>query len=81
MSHTTLETPVPQNCMQLKACLLGNNFPSLALVDFINSSLVERAGLPVEPLTECKDVNTLGRCLLVRITHDTTPLKIFIPQR
>lgn len=64
--------------MQLEASILGakSSTPLLTLVDsgaddsFIDSSRVTEAGLPVEQLSQPKDVNTLdGRLLAAPLSR------------
>ena len=72
--------------MQFNASLVcqGDSIPLLALVDsgaddnFIDSTLVTQAGIPVEALPAPKDVNALDGRLLARITHHTVPLSLIL---
>ncbi|XP_037626231.1 uncharacterized protein LOC119488550 [Sebastes umbrosus] len=89
MSHTSTSPSAPHPRMQFNASLVcqGDSIPLLALVDsgaddnFIDSTLVTQAGIPVEALPAPKDVNALDGRLLARITHHTVPLSLILSAR
>lgn len=86
MSHTITPNPDPNLRVQLEAAILRpeGNIPLQVLVDseaddnFIDGSLVDQAGIPVEPVPDPKEVNVLDGRRLARITHITAPLNLLL---
>lgn len=76
MSHNVIPTPDPNCRMHLEASILRSE-GTISLdcgVDdtFIDRSLVDRTGIPVELLPDPKDVNALDG-LRLALSHHSTP--------
>lgn len=86
MSQTTSPQPTPPDRLLLPASLLWlrESIPFHAFIDcgaddnFIDSTLVEQAKIPTEPLESPREVNALNGSHLAKITHRTAPVTLLL---